>query len=141
MIWLLRAIRSILRRMPRAIRYITGICLLLAGFLPAALLPSGGYSIDGVPVSWREFWLRAGGPLFAAVGVVSGVGVYGLMRVRRWVRPLLIIAGAGLTVVLIVWEGRTTLLTGLMILLARVLVPRYLYFARSAREYFGDGET
>lgn len=129
-------IRSSLRRMPYGLRNITCLCLVFTLFLPAAFLPFGEHSIDGVQVSFTEFWERGGGPLVAGIGVTCGVLAYGFIRARRWVRPLAVLPGFLLAVIVLLFERPFNAEVIAAVLFFGCLPMWYLYRRRPVRDYF-----
>jgi hypothetical protein len=63
-----------MKRMPFGLRMLTLHAMLFTLFVPLAFLP--GAEINGVKVSYRDWWLRGGGPLFIAVGIAFGIIAY-----------------------------------------------------------------
>jgi hypothetical protein len=130
------ATKSALRRMPAGLRNITCLCLVFTLFLPAAFLPFGERSIDGVHVSFTAFWDLGGGPLCAGIGIVSAVLAYGFIRARRWVRPIVVGPGCVLAILILLKERRVTFDLTLVVLTLGVVPIWYFYFRHSVRTYF-----
>ena len=126
-----------MQRMPKGLRLATSLCLIFAFFLPLAFLPFGEHSVDGVRVSFAQFWRRGGGPAFVGVGVISVLFAYGFLRARRWIRPLVVIFGWGLVVWIIIGEQRLSFDVAMAFLMFGCLPTWYLYFRHPVREYFG----
>jgi hypothetical protein len=75
-----------MQKMPIGLRVATTMSLLSIMFLPIAFLPFGEHQIDGIHVSFAEFWQRGGGPVFAGIGLIGVLLSYGFIRARRWIR-------------------------------------------------------
>lgn len=133
---LFHIIRSSMRRMPGFLRMITAICLGFSLFLPVSLLPMGEHEINGVKVTFVEFWQRGGGPALAGVGMLSGVLAYGFIRARRWVRFIPVGLGWSLVVAVIVVERELAEMVTALFLFG-IIPTWYFYFRRSVRRYFG----
>ncbi len=132
------AILAAFRRMPTGVRVLTVACLLLVLPLPIACVPGMDFQIGDQPVSFSEFWRRGGGLVFCCVGAYFSVVAYGLIRARRWSRPMLVLGGSGLVLVGTLSEGRlsTDTIVGFVVL---ALCPGiYLYFRQAARRYFAS---
>ena len=122
--------------MPRILRWLTRLCFGFGLFLPMSLipLPFGFYRINGVEVTFAEFWRQGGGPTFFAIGAASLIVAYGFVRARNWSRY--IFAGLQHAFWII-----TPLFTGfsfemLFSLAWAAFVTYYLFFRPEVRAYF-----
>ena len=122
--------------MPTGLRILTACCLLLSSPLPLAFVPGMDFRIAGEPVSFAEFWRRGGGLVFCCVGAYFSVVSYGLIRARRWSRPMLVLGGCGLVMVGTLSVGRVSIDTVLAFVMLALLPGLYLYFRRTARGYY-----
>ena len=123
--------------MPRGLRLATGLCLIFTLFIPSAFLPFGEHWVNGVHVSFSEFWRQGGGPAFVGVGVISMLFAYGFIRARRWIRPVAVIFGWGLVIWIITSDRRLSFDVAIPFFMFGCLPTWYLYYRRSVREYFG----
>ena len=125
--------RRVRQHMPVGLRMIMWGCFIGILFIPLALVPGGGHSINGELVSFTEFWRRGGGPVFVAVGVLLPVIGYGIATRKGWSRYLFI----GFLVV-------TSLLSfafhpnaeDVISFLFIGLMTWYLFWRRSVSDYF-----
>lgn len=134
---LFHVIKSALQKMPYGLRVATALSLIFTLFLPAAFIPFGRHSVNGVDVSFAEFWRRGGGIVFVCIGVISILFAYGFIRARRWIRPVVVALGLGLVILTVVDRLRFSEDMFVVFLLCGCLPVWYLYFSRSVREYFG----
>ncbi|MEQ1802450.1 MAG: hypothetical protein ABL989_11040 [Gammaproteobacteria bacterium] len=132
---LFNAMKAAIAGMPTGLALITLGCLAFSVFAPVSLLPVGTYRIDGVPVSFADFWRRGGGPLEFSLGVVCGSLAYGFIRARRWSRPLFVLAMALLALPGALSGPAQTeaLVTGICL---SGLAYWYVFHRRTVRQYF-----
>jgi hypothetical protein len=120
-----------------------GVCLVAGVFVLLALalapLDVFSYSLEGRTVSGPTF-LRAGGLRLAVDGVLLLAAGIGILRRRRWARPVLAVA-----LLYRVSQSVLTLtpllfaITLAMALLPVLLILWYVYRAPGAKRYFAGG--
>jgi hypothetical protein len=119
--------------MPKALRWLAIMCFAFGLFLPLALVPAGGHYINGVAVTFAEFWRRGGGPVFFVAGIVFPLIGYGFIRARNWSRYLYV----GIHVAWGISFLSGSPIDALVVLAWATLTGYYLFWRRNVREYFG----
>jgi len=103
------------------------------------------HSVNGVQVSFAEFWRQGGGPVFVGIGLVSILIAYGFIRKQRWARPIAVAIGWAMMALNIIGIIENCTLTpnavvqlALSFLFGGCLPIWYLYFRHMVKEYFGE---
>jgi hypothetical protein len=114
------------------------MCFGFGLFLPLSLIPAGGHSINGVQVTFEEFWRRGGGPIFFLAGILFPLSGLGFVRAQNWSRYLFSVLQFAFPVCTLFF-GRFDWDTLFAVVWA-AFVAYYLFRRPSVREYFGvDG--
>jgi len=115
------------------------MCFGFGLFLPLSLIPGGGNYINGVQVTFEEFWRRGGGPTFFFAGILFPLCGYGFVRAWNWSRYLFIalqfaLPASAFFFGILGWDT-------LFGVVWAALITYYLFWRPNVREYFGVDES
>jgi succinate dehydrogenase hydrophobic anchor subunit len=132
-----------LQQMPRGLSVLTNVFLLFAFLLPAFTLlcllayALGTHSVNGVQLSYSEFWRHMRLFTFFGFGIYFAVLAFGLLHATRWSRPLLLLPWVvGPILAVIHHHAKLTLYNYLSGLFSTALLVWYLYFRQTVRDYY-----
>jgi hypothetical protein len=125
--------------MPKILRWLTWMCFAFCLFVPLSLIPAGGHYINGVQVTFEEFWRRSGGPTFFLAGVLFPLCGYGFVRAQNWFRYVFAALQFALPVGTLFFGGVDwDILLGVV---WAALITYYLFWRPNVREYFRANES
>jgi hypothetical protein len=132
--------------MPRGLSLLTNLFLLFAFIFPAFSLicllsyALGNHSINGVQLSFGDFWRRMQLLIPFGVGIYSALIAYGFLRATRWSRPLFVLPCVASLVLGVIHYTTLTLYGCLSSLVGVALPVWYLFFRHTVRDYYARAQ-
>jgi len=126
------------KNMPLLLKFLTAHSLSCFFFIIGSIIPHNSFSINGVHVSYAQWWQSGAGILTSIVGLILPVGGYLILKQHRLARIVYLSAlMIGLTITYIPLKAKINLIEPLIsTIILLILMACYLYFRKSVILYF-----
>lgn len=126
------------KSMPLLLKFLTAHSIACFFFIIGSLIPHNSFSINGVHVSYAQWWQSGAGILTSFVGLILPFGGYLMLKQHRLARIIYLSALiTSLTITYIPLKGKISFIeTFIPSIILFILVACYLYFRKPVILYF-----
>jgi hypothetical protein len=134
--------------MPYGLRLLTRLFITFAILFPIFALvfllayALGNHSINGVQVSYSEFWQRMNLLTLFGSGVYSAILSYGFLHASPWSRPLCLLPVVVSSILAVIHRySALTIYNYLNFICFMAILTLYLYFRQTVRDYYAKTDN